>query len=240
MKFTASGCTCAEPGAFLPLLRQHVIRDADRPEEGHAWRRHTGGAHRRARGGGLLPQESFWRDAPLDNRRLDITPRPRAGRVVPSRTASWSSRAVRKSKRGGAFYFLALVVIESRAGAAAAKALLGEASLLGVHAALARRREPVRRGRGAARRRPGPATVRQRGRRRGPALRVAALALRAVLAGLREAARRGRGRSAARRRPAGPPSGRLSGTPTTSGREDARHNEVLVRGLREGVCFTYY
>ena len=53
---------------------------------------------------------------------------------------------MRKSKRGGAFYFSALVVIESRAGAAAAKALLGEASLLGVHAALARRRETVRRG----------------------------------------------------------------------------------------------
>ena len=96
---------------------------------------------------------------------------------------------MRKSKRGGAFYFLALVVIESRAGAAAAKVLLGEASLLGVHAALARRREPVRRGRGAARRRPGPAAVRQRGCRRGPALRVAALLLRVVPAGLREAAR---------------------------------------------------
>ena len=38
------------------------------------------------------------------------------------------------------------MVIESRAGAAAAKALLGEAPLLGVHAALARRRETVRRG----------------------------------------------------------------------------------------------
>ena len=81
------------------------------------------------------------------------------------------------------------MVIESRAGAAAAKVLLGEASLLGVHAALARRREPVRRGRGAARRRPGPAAVRQRGCRRGPALRVAALLLRVVPAGLREAAR---------------------------------------------------
>ena len=48
------------------------------------------------------------------------------------------------------------MVVESRAGAAAAKALLGEAPLLGVHAGLARRRETVRRGRGAARRRPGP------------------------------------------------------------------------------------
>ena len=105
-------------------------------------------------------------------------------------------RAVRKSKRGGAFYFSALVVIESRAGAATAKALLGEASLLGVHAALARRREPVRRGRGAARRRPGLAAVRQRRRRRGPALRVASLALPAVPAGLREAARAWRRRRA--------------------------------------------
>ena len=103
---------------------------------------------------------------------------------------------MRKSKRGGAFYFLALVVIESRAGAAAAKALLGEAPLLGVHAALARRRETVRRGRGAARRRPGPAAVRQRRRRRGPARRGAALALRAVLVGLREAARAWRRRRA--------------------------------------------
>ena len=88
------------------------------------------------------------------------------------------------------------MVVESCAGAAVAKALLGEAPLLGVHAALARRRETVRRGRGAARRRPGPAAVRQRRRRRGPALRVASLALRAVPAGLREAARAWRRRRA--------------------------------------------
>ena len=103
---------------------------------------------------------------------------------------------MRKIKKRRCLLLLALVVIESRAGAAAAKALLGEAPLLGVHAALARRREPVRRGRGAARRRPGPAAVRQRRRRRGPALRVASLALRVVPAGLREAARAWRRRRA--------------------------------------------
>ena len=185
-------------GPFLPHLRHQRRLPV---KEGHVRRRHTGEAPRGARGAGLLPPESFWEDTPLVTRRLDITPRPRAGRVLPSRTASWSSRAVRKSKRGGAFIFLVPVVVESCAGAAVAKALLGEAPLLGVHAALARRRETVRRGRGAARRRPGPAAVRQRRRRRGPALRVASLALRAVPAGLREAARRGRGRGAARRRP---------------------------------------
>ena len=142
-------------GPFLPHLRHQRRLPV---KEGHVRRRHAGEAPRGARGAGLLPPESFWEDTPLVTRRLDITPRPRAGRVVPSRTASWSSRAVRKSKRGDAFIFLVPVVIESRAGAAAAKALLGEAPLLGVHAALARRRETVRRGRGA-RRRPGPAAV---------------------------------------------------------------------------------
>ena len=124
---------------------------------------------------------------------------------------------MRKSKRGGAFYFLALVVIESRAGAAAAKVLLGEASLLGVHAALARRREPVRRGRGAARRRPGPAAVRRRGCRRGPALRSRPYSYASCRRACARRRGRGRGAGAARRRSARP-----SGAPSLRGSLTAR------------------
>ena len=87
------------------------------------------------------------------------------------------------------------MVIESRAGAAAAKALLGEAPLLGVHAALARRRETVRRGvapRADDLARPPSGSAGAAADRRC----VAALALRAVLAGLCEAARAWRRRRA--------------------------------------------
>ena len=122
---------------------------------------------------------------------------------------------MRKIKKRRCLLLLALVVIESRAGAAVAKALLGEAPLLGVHAALARRRETVRRGvapRADDLARPpsgsaGAAADRRCASRRWP------------YASCRRACarRRGRGAGAARRRPARP-----SGAPSSRGSLTAR------------------
>ena len=64
-----------------------AIRDAYRSKKDTSGDDTPASPPRGARGAGLLPPESFWEDTPLVTRRLDITPRPRAGRVVPSRTA---------------------------------------------------------------------------------------------------------------------------------------------------------
>ena len=78
----------------------------------------------------------------------------------------------------------------------------------------------------------------QRGRRRGPALRVAALALRAVPTGLREAARRGRGAGAARR---GPTPGLWAPDRLGGLRQATRARRAPKRSIRERLeRRTYY